>query len=746
MSKPDINSFRHDYRGSKENANAVESTKGDGHIIVYKPAGKEDREARRRIWDRYKEMKDSPLRLAAEKRWNLGDKMYQMWAPDRDPEDWRADIVLPDAFAAVQTHMQETIGMRFRPTLEGVESSDETKEAYVNHIFQFAMDKTDYDIETLKARHCAAIRGDAFTIEEYRYEKREIQDPIGFEDGEITYKKREILDYDDVYTRHLDNWEVFFDDRVTDTKYGEDQIRREVMTWDAFQDAYGDKAGFKDVDKVVKASSVGAKAGFFTIAGDMDGNDVEVLHYWNRLTDSYDVLANNVLIRRGPMPSRHKELPIDKWTFYPITGQIYGMGIPFIIHTLVEERRSNRNMGVDRNKMQVAKMFLVNDLFDLDEDDLTPRPHGMIKVNTNGLPINQVIQPLEYGDIPVSSLRLDDSLLIEERRAHGMDDRPAQTQGGTATENAIISEQAQKRINMINTMQNITTVISSGRKKWSNVQFFYPGGRMEEIMEDNKWKKKMVYKTVKIKGAEFTIRGNPKNGEEVQLINTPFDGSTRVKLDPTYARFMEGNYDIAVNVGEGIVESRSQKFARNSELVIGLGGNPIYARFLDPQKVVRNLFMQSGEQPKDWMTGDGMSEEQMRDLALLENNLIVGMAASGEVFQLPGTPGATESHTEVHLQLANSPDFDALPKTVQAVLTNHIMDEHNKNPNVDSAADQIQGIEQGAQGGPEATEPAPTGADTLPPGAPGGPPVPAMPVGGMAPVVGGDVTEGNNVA
>lgn len=742
--KNDVNQNTRDYRSDKENANAVASTNGDGHKITYKPAGKDDREARRRIWDRFTQMKDSPLRKEAEKRWDLGDKMFQMWAPERDPEDWRADIVLPDAFAAVQTHMQETVGLRPRPQLEGVESSDETMEYYVNHIFQFAMDKTDFDIETYKARNCATIRGDAFTIEEYRYEKREVQDPVSVEDGEIKYKKREIFDYDDVYTRFIDNWSVYFDDRVEDQKYAEDQIRREVMTWDAFKDAYGDKPGFKDVDKVQKAGKLkSAKVGFFKIAEDMDDNDVEVLHYWNKLTDSYDVLANNVLIRRGPMPSKHKQLPIDKWTFYPITGQIYGMGIPFIIHSLVEERRTGRNMAVDRNKMQLSKMFLTNDLFDLDEDDLTPRPHGMIKVNTNGLPINQVIQPLEYGDVPASSIRLDESLLIEERRAHGMDDRPAQTQGGTATENAIISEQAQKRINLINTLQNWTTLKSIGMKKWSNIQFFYPGGRMEEIMQENKWKKVMVYKTVKVEGREFQIKGDPEKGEEVKLIHAPFDGSTRVKLDPTYARFMEGQFDIIVDASANVAESKSQKFARNSELALGLMTNPMTAMHMDGQKVTKRLWQLSNEQPKDWMKGDGMTEGEMAALAELENNLIIRMNEEGKIFQLPGTPGATQGHTAAHIDFTEKQAFLDMPKSVQDVLINHIMDEHNNNPATDNVADRINKMNGGAPAGPE--EQVPTGADTMVPGEAGGPPIPTMPQG-PAPIVGGDVTEGNTVA
>lgn len=729
----------HEYRGKKENANAVQSTDGQGHEYKYKPSNKEERHARKRIWDRYNQMKDHELRKEAERRWDLGDKMYNMWAPERDPDDWKADIVLPDAFAAVQTHMQDTIQLRFRPSLEGVESSDETLEFYTNSVFQYAMDKTDFDIEVYKAQNMSAIRGDAYTMEEYRYEWREVQDIDKVEDGEITYKKRKIYDYDDVYTRSIDNWSAFIDETVDDVKYARDCIYREVMDWDSFKQEYGEKSGFKNCDEVVPAGSIQKNAGFFKKANDMSGSDVEILHYWNKLTDSYDVLANNVVIREGPLPSRHKELPIDKWTFYPIPGQQYGMGIPFIIHTLVEERRSGRNMAADRNKMGIDKMFLVNDLFDLDEDELTPRPHGMIKVNTNGLPINQAITALEYGDVPASSLRFDDALLIEERRAHGLDDRPAQTAGGTATESAIISEAAQKRINQINTLQSWTTLKSIGRKKWSNCQTFYPAGRMETIMEGNTEKTKMVYKTIKIDGQTLKAVGDPDANEKVKLTKTPFEhGSSRLSLDETYARFLEGSYDIVIAAGANIAESQAAKFAKITEMVTGLTANPITARYIDGQKTVSGLFRLANEKPSDWMPGGSdISENDMIAQAQLENDMFKQMANNGKIWVLPGTPGATEAHTQVHLDFTESKDFDDLPEEIQSVIEQHIAQEHEANPNTSAMAEELAAAE--GEVDPATGEPLPPGGAGLPPGASGGPAVPEIPVdGGIA--AGGDVT------
>lgn len=733
-----IQDNREDYRNKKDSKNAVQSTSGKGHKFDYKPAGKQEREARRVVWDRFTDMKDSDNRKEAERRWDLGDKMYKMWAPEKDPDDWQADVILPDGFAAVQTHMQETIQLKSRPTLEGVETSDATTEYYVNKIFQSAMDKTDFDIETYKAKNCSAIRGDGYTIEEYRYETRIVKDPVKWDSGKFEYKKREIIDYDDVYTRWIDNWSVYFDDTVDDYKYARDCIYREVMSFEDYKSDYVGKPEFINTDKVVPAGSLSASSGFFKKADDMKDNDVELLHYYNRITDSYIVLCNNVVIRNTPLPSRHKELPIDKWTFYPIPGEFYGLGIPQIIYTLVEERRSGRNISLDRNKMQLFKMFLVNDLYDLDEDDMTPRPHGLIKVNTNGLPVNQAVVPLEYGDVPGSSIRMDDTLLIEERRAHGLDDRPAQTAGGTATESAIISEAAQKRINLINTLQNMTTLKSIGRKKWSNIQFFYPEGRMEEIIEDNKVKKKKVFKTVKVADREFKMVGDPSKGEEAQLVmtHTP-DTSSVVKLDATFARFLEGNYDIVVDTANNTVEPDSVKFGKMSEIIIPMLNNPVTGQYFQGDKTVKRMIQLAKENPKDWMKAEGFTDEELRQLAQTENEIMASMAQTGRIFVLPPTPQATQAHTEVHLNFIESAEFQTLPPEIQQIVIQHAVGEHEKNPATGSISDVL-----GGGGGSPELEGGPMqggGGNAVPEGMPGGPagPSAAPPSSTM---VGGDVT------
>lgn len=702
------------YRNDKANKKAAAHASGKGSIFEYRPRTPKDRAERRETWDRITAMKNDPLRKEAEKQWDLGDKMYRMWAPERDQRDWRADIVLPDAFSAVQSHLQETVNLRPRPLIKGVDAEDAPLEQFASSVFNFAMDNTEFDQETFKARQAAAIRGTAFTCEEYRYETRDVQMPKSFKEGELTYEKKTIVDFDDVYTRHLDNWSVYPDPGAEDQKYGIDWARREVISIAEFKQLYTAKAGYKDVDKVVAAGDVPKDVGFFKQADDIDADEVEIWHYENKLKDRYNVMANNVLIRSTPLPSTHKELSLDIWTFYPIPGQVYGMGIPYIIHTIVEERRSIRNLSLDRQKMHIAKMFIVNDLFDISEEDLTPRPHGLIRLNTNGLPLNQAIQPLEYGDVPGSSLRMDESLKEDERRAHGMDDRPAIQQGGTATEAAIVKESAQARIALINTLSNWNTLVRLGKKKWANVQFYYKGKRMERVTEGNETVDKEVYRNIKTQGYEFELKGDPDKGEETQLVTSTVPGYKSFRMNPAYAHYMDRNFDIIMDAESTPVISKAIKRAQVNEMFGQLAGNPLFARFLDLEGSMRRVVKVNDESPADWMMGGNMSPAQQRMMAQQENELFMNMEVSGKIFALPGTPNATEAHNEVHLDFMQTEAFAQLSVPVQEALKMHVQEEIQKNPALAQAAG-LSGNEGGGQAEGE------SGGLAVPPGMPGGP-------------------------
>lgn len=643
-------------------------TKEDATNVYYKPKNKKEREARRRIYDRYRAMRDDSIRKEEEEHWDKGDKAYQQWMPPRDEGDWRSHLVLPDAFAAIQSHAQETIDRRSRPVLESVESSDLAREQFCNDVMKYSMDRTGFDKEMFQAKLTAAIRGTAFVMERYRLDKRTVQDPDSIdENGELVYKKREIVDYDDTVTEFCENDTIFIDPSATHESKARDMIEREVLDIKEFKRIYGSKAGFMNVDKVRPCGDMTESTTFFQKAKDMSNDDVEILHYYNRSTDSYDACANNVLVRMSPIPYKHKELPVGVVRHYYMPGRMYGMGIPRVIFSLTEERASLRRMNMDRQHMQTDKVFLANDLVDLDEDDARVGPHRIISVNTNGMQLNQVIQPLEFGDVPMSYYRSEEMLLEDIRRAHGIDDRiQGVNVGGTATEAAILKETAQKRINMINVMAEMDTIIRIGRLKWANIQFFYPSARVKRITEDNTEREKKVYRTIKVQGKEYTI--TQENGG-MSLDMSEIEGTSGFVLDPRMAYFMEGDYDVTMNADASVVLSKPLQQAKITEMFGLIALNPQLAATIDPDKAVRRYLTINDEDPKMWMRGRGLTEDQWKRLAIQENNVM----ATG--IPLVPTDGASEAHTMEHLHFTDTPAFYALPQPVQDNIMQHILGE-----------------------------------------------------------------------
>lgn len=685
----------------------------------YKPKNKQEREARRNIFDRFRVMRDDPIRKEEEKHWDNGDKAYQQWMPDREEGDWRSHLVLPDAFAAIQTNAQEIIERRGRPQLESVETSDLATEQFCNDILKYSMDRTGFDFENMKAKLVASIRGTSFVVERYRYEKRTVQDLDSVDkDGNITYKKREIVDYDDTMTEFCENDTIFTDPSAAHENKMRDFIEREVIDIKEFHRLYDNKPGFMNGKFVQAAGKITESAQFFKKASDMTDDDVEILHYYNRTTDSYDALANNVLIRMAPIPYKHKELPLAIYRHYTIPGRIYGMGIPRVIFSLSEERASLRRLNLDRQNLQMNKVFLANDLVDIDEDDARSRPNGIISVNTNGMRISEVIQPLEYGDISPSYYKAEEQLLEDIRRAHGIQDNLQNVQtGGTATEAAILKESAQKRINMISVQGEMDTLIRIGRLKWSNIQFFYPAPRIERIMTDNEDREKKIYRAIKVQGHQYTIK-EENGGYSLDL--SEIEGNSGFVLNKKMARYMEGDYDVTMDAGASSVLSKPLMQAKITEMFGLIALNPALVNVIDANKAVQRYLKINDEDPKDWMRGNGLSDDQWQRLAIQENNVM----ATG--IPLVPTDGAPESHTMEHLHFTQTSAFEALPMPVQNNIMQHILGEDTARGGVAAMTAQMAPASNGGmQGSP------------LPPGQLEAPPVPApnaFPVNAQVPL------------
>lgn len=673
--------------------------------VGYTPTNKKEREVRRQTYYRYYQMRDNDWRSEAEREWEMADKEYQLWMSDQaftsmtvqgsssnyfnydnytsqipDPDTTRSHLKLPDAFAAIQSHMQETIGRKSRPTLTATNSSEEPIQQFANAVMNYNMNNTNFDYNYYMSGLAAAIRGTSFLYNYYRFEQRWVKDLDDVDKhGNYIYKERLITDFDDDFTEWLPNEFVYIDEKARTIDYADDGVRREILNIRDFQRIYGMKQDFINQDLVTRGGETTTRS-FFKLPKDITGNDVEILHYFNRGLDAYWVVANNVVIHYGPLPTKHKELPFAVRYYYRVPGRFWGMGIPRIIHMLAEERNTIRNMNMDRQHAQINQMFLHNNMYDIDEEDLVWRPGGLISLDTNGLPLNQAIQPLVVPDVGPSYFKTDEIMIQDISRAIGIDLEKEEEASATATAAALKQENYLKRIVMLATLDEMETIIRVGRLKWSNIQFFYPLGRMDTIYETREEKQQQVFKTISTEGQKFEIKD--VNGTPTLNVNN-ITGASSFELNKKMAKYLEGNFDISVDATQFTPVSRTVQQTRTTEMFTLFMSNPQTASLLDIGKGMARVLKVNDERPDDWLAGFNQDPGSAMLQAETENRV---MAASQP---LGPTPGATEEHTLIHILFTQSQEYNQLLQThpeIRQLFAQHIMGEHEANPATNSAA------------------------------------------------------------
>lgn len=657
----------------------------------YRP-NKRRRAIRREVYTRWYQIRDDPLRKEAEAQWELGDKEYNMYIPEIDPDDWQSHLQLPDAFAAIQAQAQETVERKARPGLTATDETKEPVEQFANSVMNYNMTNTGFDYQYFMAKLSGSIRGTYFLMDYWRTDKRVVKDPTGLKaDGTIEYKDKEIIDFDDDYTEWVPNEFIYVDEKAKHIDEAVDMFRRRIINVDEFYRIYGNKPGFYDTEYVFAGGDRGNRS-FFQKPADITEQDVEVLEYYNRAFDAYWCVANNVTIYDGPLPSKHKELPLAVGYQYRVPGQFWGLGIPKVIHYLSEERKSIRNLNMDRQKIIIGGAFIHNSAFDIDDEDTTIYPGKIMSIDTNGQPITNAITQMQMGDVPASYFRTEEILLEDIRRAHGIDDRIQGVQaGGTATEAAILKESSLKRVNLISITAEMDTIIRIGKLKWSNIQFFYGVPRMEKIVEEGEETEKKVYRTMAVQGKKFQIVDNGTGGKSLDMEDVK--GNSAVTLKPEYAKYLEGNFDISVDAEIFTPISKAIEQTKKTELWTAMIGNPAVLAVMDVVGSTTDVMKVNNIDPEVWLKNTA-SKHDMMMLAESENMVML----AGQ--PLAGTKDATEDHTLVHLMFTKTQDYLSAPHEIQQIIQDHILQEHDNNPATGSSADLMGAYGLGGQGGP----------------------------------------------
>jgi hypothetical protein len=716
-----------------------------GIRAVYLPEGNESKMLQR-VYTRYNSMKDSPDRKVAEKEWTKGRKQWEAMREDRGEDDWQSNHYVPITTSVVESALSEVIDQSPKPLILPRGSEDIPKVTVMSHIYDYTWEVADSDLEFEDIVHDAFTEGTGIGQEYFFSDIRKIK-TTKKEGKNDEWEEENQIDYNDCYLECVKNDDFFVDENARGFRgpyAARDCVRRYIMHIDDFK-AFFSGAVWNPLNNAqyVKPGGDTNYWEWYKPPQNIDQKDlVEVLWYWSVKPDDWlCIVANDVMVVMGPNPYKHKQLPFARAIDVKRTHRFYGKGEGALLESIQDELNVLRRMTIDRNHLDIDKMFIGSNRMNLSEDDLIARPHGFIPSDDPGS-----MKAVEYGDVPrsveLSMKHLEDDSTI----VTGINPRAqALPTTGTATEAAILKESTLKRIRLKVRRFEREFLTRIARLRVSNILQYYPQAKLEKIVGEQ------ATAEFKQQIADLTAKGITENdnvkmiGEDVykksyrqiRLENTDLqpDATGKIKestttgftffhAKPEYFMPSCGGYDIKFAAGstlpisKPLLQTKSMElYDRLIQLALGVPGT------YDPKKlgdmIIKINDMNPADLAADAPKQDGQEDPQVRlqlavELANTENNLMM----HGK--EVPPTAYAPAAHTLLHVQFTSSPTFQNLPKNDPRIqhFIDHITGElaaqtERQNGSVGSPMDQggqQNPPQQGLQGGGSPVPTAPAAA------------------------------------
>lgn len=527
--------------------------------MAYSP-NKREKDQITMVMERYEKM--SRKRTDWEKDWNEADKQWQMHHSNQPDEDWRSNLKLPTAMSIVEAALGEMVdqspGIVYIPR----EPGDKERAEKLQKIFEYTWEKGNGDVELIKFMKDVLLYGTGIGEEYWRQDirtKKEIEDFDLEEFKPTSWRSKEEIAYEDCYFESIPIWNFFIDPSTDSIDKARDCIKRQIFTKDEFITKFKKLPNYK---KVVEGGNV-FRPEWFQPVRNFDDNEIEVLHYYNKVDDLYLIIANGVLLTPSdnPNPYKHKDFPFVRGIDIVVPHSFYGYGEPKIVRDLSEEKDTLRNMRLDTTHINIHKRFIVDDRLELDDEDFTARPHQAIQ----GPPGS--IQEVQQSPINPEAYREEELLNDDIVKATGIDPRLTSGGGGsaeeTATEIAIKRESSLRRIRLKLRLLERISLRRIARLRLSNIQQFYSIPKVKTIIGEEGEKQDVeTFRSVRFKAP---------SGELTWFTAKPED--------------IIGEYDIIVLAGSTVPVSKSLEAQKKINLYDRLAGNPM----VDQRKLIKML-------------------------------------------------------------------------------------------------------------------------------------------------------------
>jgi hypothetical protein len=643
-----------------------------------------EHEVIKRVYERKQQMADK--RSPFEKIW---DNAFKNWeGAILDKTDWKSNIFIPLTSSVIESQLSEIIQQELMPWAIARGLEDEPKATVMNAMLAYTWDVSKSDIALIDIIKDALICGTGIGQEYYWKQPRTVK---GAKKKDGSYEEHKVVEYDNCYLEPVKLEDFYIDERARGFSgpfAANDCIRRYIMDIEDFKNFFvGDWDPLGNA-KYVKPGGDTNYYEYYKPPERLDhSHEVEVLWYYNRSRDELNIIANDVVVKMGPLPNKHKQLPFVRVIDVKRPYQFYGKGEAELMESLQEETNTLRRMTIDRNHMDIDKAFIVSDTFTMEDEDTGVEPHKFIQAGSDA-------KPLEYSDVPASVYKTLEMLRDDVIRVTGMDERQQSVSAaGTATEAAILKEATMKRINMKIWQIKNDTLVDIGRLRCANIMQYFSQPRLERIVGTAATEKAKAAGTLVNEGNEtyqkkfrsIRLEGQKLDTSNGQTSLVPTKGFTFFTATPDMFMPNYGGFDIRHKATSSMPISKPLEMQKADEMYDRLIQNPtidlwalaeyeLKTRDLDADKFKKQQAPQK----------EGVDPQKMIDLAGAEN------AEMMQGKKIGPTPYASPVHTQVHIEFMKSKKFkEELPPEltdqVIKLFSDHVMGE--------STAQQVRGGE-----------------------------------------------------
>lgn len=572
------------------------------------------------------------------------EKLFRSHLEVSRKADWQSKYFIPRTYGLVMSSLSEFAINKPDIIVEPDTRADATRTPYMKAVMHANWRKNRGNGELLYALLDALKLGISIIEVGYRKDSRMIKEISKYNPAteDVTWKKKEIFDFDDVYFETVNPRYYWIDEGCSTIGKGDDCARLYIYSREAFHNKFDDK--FPKAKSVKTQGEITRDEFFKPFVGHGIGRDeIGVYKYINKAKDVIWWIANGIVLNdaEDPIPFHHKRLPYaeiklspyDKYTFY-------GLSLPRLIEDLQHEINTLRNMTIDQTHLNIFSPFFYSADEDLDESVFAIEPGVGIPVTDPGS-FNFFKQQQVGPDAYNMMGRYDEDI----RQATGFDLRlQGLPSGGTATETSILKETALKRINLyLRFLEELN--LPDFAELWGDTlqQFYFTSSdvktRKKKAKDGNE--KEEIFRSIKIPKAEAkTFRKVETVGEYNFLEVTPKD--------------IRGVFGFNTKIGTSISISKELDKQVKLQLYSIMGAEELVKR----EKLVADVLTSHELDPEEYMTVT-QEVDIVKSIALAEehNRQLIAGQKPVIIEEL-----ITPEHIQIHDALIQSGQLDTKTK------------------------------------------------------------------------------------